>query len=115
MVSLVQYMKKPNSYVLERNANVEGFNALRVLAHENKNEEMLKVFNDMTRTSMTIGYETDTSGCFYHTFKDLHMMREFNKMNITEGMTMRDRIFYGVDIDENAREQLLSLAKRRTV
>ena len=113
-ISLIQYHKKPNSYVLERNANVEGFNALRAVAYENKDEEMLQVFNDMTKTCLTIGYEEDAMGSFYHTFKDLRMMSEFKKINNTDGLSIDQRVFYGVDIDEEARDKVMLQAKGRT-
>ena len=115
-ISLVQYCKKQNDYVLERNANVDAFNALRLLAAHLGDEEMYLVFKNMLETCLTIGYEVDTKGCFYHTFKDLHMMNVFNKINNTDGLTSEDRVFYGVDIDDSIREKILEYNKKgRTI
>lgn len=113
-ISLMCYIRNQEKYALERNANVEAFSALLALAYDSGNEEMIKIFTDMTQSYMCIGYEDDSKGVFYHTFKDILMMDKYRRFCDETPVSDEDRIRYGLEIPDYKRLELLSKIKRRT-
>lgn len=113
-ISLVQYFKKQDFYLLERNAQLEAYGVLLILALREGHQEMIEAFNDMTKSYVYMGYDKDRMGCMYHTFKDLLMMDYYKRLNYGENIKPNDALRYGLEISEEAREDLLSKVKRRT-
>ena len=113
-ISLALYYKNQDMYALERNANVEAFSTILALAQESGNEEMIRVFSSIAESFMCIGYQEDNKGVFYHTFKDILMMDKYKKLKNVKGLSIDDKIRYGLEISDPARMQLLGKIKRRT-
>lgn len=114
-ISIVKYYQRQEEYALERNANVEAFSTILALAYESGNEEMIRVFTNLTRSYMSIGYLEDSEGVFYHTFKDILMMDKFKKINDTGDLNIDEKIRYGLAIPNYKRLEFLDKVKRRTV
>ncbi len=115
MIAIIQYYKKQEMYALERNANIEALGNVLALAQCNGNEEIMRMLTDMIRTYMTIGYENDRLGVFYHTFKDIGMFGVYKSINHTSGVDMDKRALYGLEISEEKREEVMLKAKGRTI
>ena len=114
-ISLIQYYRNQNMYALERNANVEAFSTILQLAIDSGNEEMIRVFTDMTNAYMGIGYQDDCKGVFYHTFKDTLMMDKYRKIKVLDTLSIDEKIRYGLEIPNYKRTELLTKIKGRTV
>ena len=113
--ALIQYYKNQENYVLERNANIEAFGNILALAQYNGNEELMRMFSNMIRLYMTIGYENDSLGVFYHTLKDIGMSGIYKTISYPSNLDMDKRALYGLEISEEKREEVMLNAKGRTI
>ena len=111
-VSLILYYKNQNMYALERNANVEAFSTILALAYDSGHEEMIRVFTDLTNTSLCIGYQDDSKGVFYHTFKDILMLDKYKRINNKNDLNVDDKMRYGLEIPDYKRRELLNKIRR---
>ncbi len=113
-ISLIQYYRKQNFYVLERNAQVEALGGMRQLAYDEGHREMMELFSDMAKSYILMGYEKDNKGSMYHTFKELLMMDYYNRINKKEEIAPSEAIRYGLEIPNEVREEVLRKVKGRT-
>lgn len=109
MIALVLYNVKENSYVLERNANVESTDLLCRCALNMNREDMYKVFNKLKNDFMKFGYTNDTIGSFQETYKKILMYDKYKKIFNNVDVSEEERIRYGLEILEDTREKVLSL------
>lgn len=111
-IALVPYLKHPDQYVFERNANVETYSGLLSLAGDEGNKEMVELYRGLATKAMLVGYEKDNKGCMYHTFKDLLMLDYYNKFNKNEELKPNDAARYGLEIPEETRKKMLTQIKK---
>ena len=101
------YNKNKDDYVLERNANYETTTLLTELALYRKDIEIAEAFRNLTYSLIYNSYKKDILGPMYHTFKDLKMLEEYNKIKDNKKLNMINNIRYGLEITEEERLMLL--------
>lgn len=105
-LSLILYHRKPYEYILERNANLEAFSDILALAQLNGKEKFIKVFNDLVKSLILMGYDKDNKGCMYHTYEGLLMLDKYHiipKTDISDSYKIR----YGLEISTEHREEIM--------
>ena len=112
---LVHYLYYKNSYkyVIERNANVEAFDLMQMLAIENEHDHLISVFNDMRNSFLLFGYLKDNKGCFDETMKDILLWYDYKKMDHNYVLCNIDRYRYGLPISLEYRNEIIELMKIR--
>lgn len=100
LTKLVLYNRKHDSYVLERDANLESFHLLRKLAKEINDKNLKKSFALYESNILRLGYEDTCDGALKQTFYELGMKSEYDKLPKNEEIDYQDRIRYGLEIDE---------------
>ena len=107
--SLRLYYQDTDSYILERNANLETTTILSELALNNGDIIPSKVFKSLAYGLMKIGYTEDELGCFYHTFKCIRMLKEYRKIKNDKELSFQENVRYGLQISPKQREELLKM------
>lgn len=113
LISTVLYKKNEERYVLERNANIESLDLLCKYALYSQDEEFYELFSDMKNSFTALGYLENTIGSMEETYRKIFMYDKFKKINNQFEMNMSDRVQYGLGIDEETRNKVLSLARKK--
>lgn len=113
MLSLLLYKLKQNYYCLERNANVEAFFFVAMLAKEFDDLDIYDSFMETGRMMMQLGYLHDNKGSIHETFKKLLMMDKYrrifdcvSRLDVLDDYT---RVLYGLEVREEVRKDVLKL------
>lgn len=105
-IKIFKYYKNQQNYVLERNANVNSFSDILSLAIMNEQNDISKIFLDLGKANLLIGYLDDNMGCLYNTYKDFGKLKQYNKYDISN-IKYSDRLIYGLKINEQEHKELI--------
>lgn len=105
-IAFKRYDKESDSFIFERNANVEASSDTALLAQEMNDEEISLIFNKLNTAFRYIGYENDNNGCMYQTFDRLLLKKDYDKIQ-EDDMSEEDKIRFGLRIDESSRKELV--------
>ncbi len=109
IVSLFLYKKDENSYILERNANIESLDLLCQLCLFMKEENFYKTFNNIKSQYAKIGYLNSTQGSLEETYKKIQMYKKYQKFYQDTDLSEEDCIRYGLKIKESTRKRILNI------
>lgn len=101
-----RYSNKPDS-LLERNANVEAYEALVKVAKYENNKEMLEILKELLLFNLSLGYKGLSNGSMEKTYRKKRMIEVYNSFDHTEDIPIQDRIRYGLPIDKDTRKKVL--------
>jgi len=107
-ISLFQYHNYYSRLVLERNANIEGCEIIKKLAEYDENTEIADVFKEVRQRNILYGYDDRFNGSIEETYKRLYLKSLYNKLSKDEAIPIRDRILYGLPVNEETREKILA-------
>lgn len=93
--------------VLERNANIEGSELLTKLALYEENEPIANVFKQMYKKNLVYGYDDRYNGSIEETYKRLYLKKLYNNLPTEEAIPIKDRIHYGLPINEETKKKIL--------
>jgi hypothetical protein len=99
-ISLVLYYKKQNSYILERNANLEAFYKLSFLAQKRNDSDILSLFTEITELYLKLGYINSIKGSMYETHKEILMLDKFPKTKDYLLLDTGTKMRFGLPITE---------------
>lgn len=91
--------------VLERNANLEAFDTLYQLANYENNPNMINMAHQEKKRIIRAGYDELYNGAVERTYKNVLI---FNKPIKSEGISIEDRVRYGLPIDEYTKKKVLN-------
>lgn len=111
-ISIINYKRKENEYLLERNAQFDSLGTLSDIAFQNEHHEVRGVLLDMRSVFAMAGYTKNVDGPLVNTFKEIHMKDILKKMDQDyENLDMMDRYRLGLPVNERTRERILALRK----
>lgn len=106
-IATILYKLHQNSYVLERNANVESTDLLCQLAEFMEREDLFKVFDSMKREFICLGYYDSPIGCLEETYKKLLLHDKYKKFFEEINIPEDEKIRYGLGISDETRQKIL--------
>lgn len=112
-ISLFLYKLHENSYVLERNANVESLDLVCSLANHLNDRKNLFIFTNMLNTFIKCGYLSDYQGSFIETYRKILMGDKLSFSLTDSNFSFEEKIRYGLPISEEERVKVLSLCKSK--
>lgn len=107
MVSLMIYDKYHDSFILERNANIEACDKMLSIALLEEDVKMYNAFVKMRELFMKQGYINSCKGSLHETFKCIKMFDKYNELYMEEKFDEIDNIRYGLPIKDETRRLLL--------
>mgnify|MGYP003306721815 CR=1 FL=1 len=107
LVSRILYNMNQNKLVLERNAQVEAFDLLKLFAQHTSNEEMYECFNKLNKIYLRAGYLGDNNGSFEETYKTIHMMNKYKKLDTNYDLDEDTKLRYGLPVSEDTKKVIL--------
>ncbi len=111
-ISLVRYYRKPNEYLLERNAQFDSLSLLLEIAFNNGHDNIYGILEKMKNTFAIAGYTENCDGTLVNTFKDIYMRDKLDTFcHDYEDMDMITRYRFGLPVDENTRGRILNLKR----
>lgn len=112
LLSLLMYNTYKNSLMMERDANIEGFELMEELAKYENNEEMEKLFNNFKNIITMQGYEKSTIGSIEQTYRKILMYGTYKRFNKKTNLTEEEKVRFGLNIKEETRQELI-IRKRK--
>lgn len=109
IISLTLYKKAENSYVLERNANIESLDLLCQLCLFMGKENFYKTFDNIKSQYEKIGYLTNTEGSLEETYRKIQMYKKYQKIYQDTNLSEEDCIRFGLKIKESTRKKILNV------
>ena len=100
---------------MERNAEVEAAVDTSILARETDNEKLADIFETLGLAFENIGYEKDSKGCFYQTYKGIFRKREYDKIKIDENIDEEERLRFGLSIKEETRDRFIKKLEKSKI
>lgn len=94
-------------HLLERNANVGSLDLLVKVAKYENNKEMLNVLNQLLYGYLLIGYDSLYNGAMEQTYKKKGIISTYNSFNHSEEIPVKDRVRYGLSIDDETKQKVL--------
>ena len=110
-ISYQLYYMNSHKYIIERNANVEAFDLLQMLAMEHSREDFVRVFNGLRNSFAMWGYVNGNKGCFIDTCDNILLGYEYRKLNHNYLLSDIDRFRYGLLVSKEFREELGKVIK----
>lgn len=107
-ISLYMYNIHNKRLIIERNANIEATEIVHNLAKWLENEPIADLFESMRQRCITYGYDGNYNGSLEETYKTLYLKSLYNDLPKGEAIPVRDRILYGLPINEETREKVLA-------
>lgn len=108
-LALFRYRLKENSYVLERNASLEGYDLLYRLANYSNNQEMANPFYCCRSLYCKLGYHYNTEGSFAETYQAMLMKRKYKEIFQKKDYDPEEAVHYGLPVSEETRQKILTL------
>lgn len=108
-LAMFRYRLKENSYVLERNASLEGYDLLYRLAKHFQNQEMLAAFSCCRALYCKLGYHDNTEGSFDETYQAMFMKNKYKEIIGENTFDSEEAIRYGLPVSEEVRQKVLTL------
>ena len=106
-----KYYNEQDKFFLERNANVEAMSDIVNLALINEDKKALAILSYLLNNYMCLGYENNTKGNIYYTYKKMHMLDEFLTYS-QDDIKAADRIRYGLEISKDERKKIIEENKK---
>lgn len=106
-IALFLYKRKENFFILERNANIECTDLLCQLSNYMERIDIFEMFNSMKNSYMCMGYGKSSKGNLEETYKEILLYDRYQKFH--EEVTEEEKIRYGLNISEQAREKILKI------
>jgi len=106
-ISLYLYNKDNKRFIIERTANIESTEMVRNLAQYEENDPIADLFESMRQRNITYGYDEQYNGSLEETYKKLYLTPLYNELPKGEAIPIRDRILYGLPINEETKEKVL--------
>jgi len=103
----ILYNLNSDRYVIERTANIETSEILKTLAEYEENTEIANVFNEVRQKNIMYGYDDRYNGSIEETYKRLHLTPFYKNLPVGEAIPVRDRILYGLPINEETKKKVL--------
>lgn len=107
LISEYLYYLHNERLVIERNANIEACEILRNLARFEGNDEIANVFEETRQKNIIYGYDDRYNGSVEETYKRLYLKSLYDQLTKEEAIPIRDRILYGLPINEETRKKVL--------
>jgi len=101
------YYKNCNHLLLERNAQIEGFDLVKQCAKYSNQKIIYNLYDKWSKTWLICGYHCDNKGSIYETYNCLGFKDKCAKYNFEENINEKERIRYGLPILNETREKLL--------
>lgn len=108
-LSMLLYKIKENNYFIERNAQIESIDLVMQVALFCDDEGIYNGFNKMHNMYLKHGYEDNTYGNVYETYKKILMLDKYNKLPKNVMISDDDKVRFGLEISEDTRQKVLSL------
>lgn len=106
-ISLYLYNKDNKRFIIERTANIESTEIVRNLAQYEENDLIADLFESMRQRNITYGYDEQYNGSLEETYKKLYLTPLYNELPKGEAIPIRDRILYGLPINEETKKKVL--------
>lgn len=87
-----------NSYILERNANLESMDLLYELGKFEENKNATEMFMKLKNGIGKLGYQGKYNGCLEETYRKTLMYNKYKKFDFSEKITEEERRRYGLPI-----------------
>lgn len=107
LVSYLLYKKNENFFILERNANLEATDLICQLALFLGSDDIYKIFNELKKAFILIGYTDDNQGSLKETYQKILMYDKYKKFYQETDMSEEDKIWYGLNISDQTRARIL--------
>ena len=108
-LSIALYNKHCNSLILERNAQIETDDALCQLALLENKEHIYEIFLSHKNEISQDGYKKNTSGSLEETYRKILIYKTYKQFDKNIDCSEEERIRWGLNISEEARQKVLSL------
>ena len=107
LIAKINYYKNDINYVFERNANIEACNDVSLVANSLEDFDIARAFYIFSLTNSIIGYIENTNGSMWETYKNLHILDKFKKVQKDDNIPEDERLRFGLSVDEATRKVLL--------
>lgn len=111
LISVIRYIKRAGFSVLERNANIEALYALIEVARYCEDDDILDFITKIKNGYLSVGYYKNIKGSMEETINILKLQDLFAQCDHNIDLSMKDRVRYGLQIDEETRKKILALDK----
>lgn len=104
------YQKHAYSFILERNASVEGFNTASQIADLSSDQEALDYLITQRNSYMMLGYLESEEGTLKYTYDTLGMQKQYEKLVLPTDISISEKTREGLSLTKGERDKaILSL------
>ncbi len=108
---LTKYRIDEYNFILERNASIAGYNLASLVADACHDREALSYLISTRNAFLMQGYKDNRGGTLKHTYQKLGMMKEYNRLQIDDNISLDERIKEGLELSEDERNVSLLLLR----
>lgn len=105
------YMGNAYSFILERNATIEGYNISSQIASLTNEKDIMNAMITYRNSFILQGYTQSGEGTLKHTFDSLGLMKKYNKLILPSDISLAEKAREGLEITEEERNKLELILK----
>ncbi len=106
------YRNNPYSFIIERNASIEGYNVVSKVADVCNDKDMLDLFIGIRNIYMLQGYGDSKEGCLKYTYRRLGMMKKYNSLVFPTDMSLDEKARRGLELTQEERDKVVLSLKQ---
>lgn len=107
----ILYKKNAYTYLLERNATIEGFDLASSIAYLVKEEDIYNCMLDSCNTHFLFGYLNNGDGSLLETYRGLKMMKSYRNLILPDDLSLFERARQGLIINNDERKLVFDSIK----